>query len=270
MSDISPIAPLKMPDVTPATPGPRPEFAWLPVSALVVDRRYQREISERSVKMIRRIVSTFDWSRVRPATVARREDGLFEVIDGQHLATAIASHPGLDEVPCLITTPADRAERARAFVGVNRDRVAMTPLQIFKADLEAGDAVALATDAGVTEGGGRILRSPPVNGRYGVGDTVAIGALRRVAERKGKAGTARLVRICVAARMAPIPARLVQAVEALLWSHDYAGEISDTQISTAILRRGFSQLDAEAAASKEATGDTLWRALTIAIWRAAE
>ena len=150
---VLPIAAIAAPDVKRAEPGETPDLCWLPVSDLVVDRSYQREFAERSITLIRKIVREFDWARVRPAVVIARSDGRFEVIDGQHLATAAATHGGIADIPCLVVPDRETAGKAAAFVGLNRDRVAMTPLQVFKAELEMGDETATAVAEGVAARG---------------------------------------------------------------------------------------------------------------------
>ncbi len=63
-------------------------------STLLVDERYQRGLSERSIKLIRKIVSEWDWRAFKPPVVVDVGAGL-EVIDGQHTAIGAATHGGM-------------------------------------------------------------------------------------------------------------------------------------------------------------------------------
>jgi len=233
---VRPIRAISAPGLRPADICKRPELCWVAVDRLVVNERYQREISERSVTLIRRIVQNWSWDRVRPAVVVRLPDATFEVLDGQHLATAAATHGGVTEIPCLVLPPVSIEGMAAAFVGLNRDRVGMTSQQVFRAELEAGDPVCLAVRDGVLSGGGEILLRPPVRGEFKIGQTIAVAALKAVARAKGKAGVARVVRAGIAMRLSPISAAYVQALQALFWAREYAGELEDGAYTAAVLR----------------------------------
>ena len=116
-----PIVPLRLPKVEPTVAlRIRPEFVWVPPTNLLVDETYQRELSRQSLALIEKIVKRWDWSRFKPPVVART-DGGFEVIDGQHTAIAAASHPEIDEIPVMVVETTDMGDRAKAFVGHNRD-----------------------------------------------------------------------------------------------------------------------------------------------------
>lgn len=198
--------------------GPAPALEWLPLEALVVDHSYQRRISERSITVIRGAVERFDWAAVKALSVIDLGNGTYEVIDGQHTAIAAATHGGIKCLPALICAARSRREKANAFVQVNTSRVAMTPLQIFWAQVEAGDAEAEAVVAGADKANARILRYPPANGCFREGDTMSIAALRKIARRKGKAGVARVLRLGVQCKLAPIGVTFVRAVEEIIWA----------------------------------------------------
>jgi len=243
---VRPILPISAPGLARAEVGKRPELRWISLDRLVVNERYQREISKRSINLIRRIVRDWSWDRVRPAVVVPMPDEKFEVLDGQHLAVGAATHGGIAEIPCLVVTPGSNEGLAAAFVGLNRDRVCMTPQQVFRAELEAGDPVCLAVRDGVLSGGGEILLRPPARGRFEIGQTVAVGALKAVARIKGRAGVARVVRCGIAMRLGPISTVFVQAMKELFWAREYAGELEDGAYTAAVLRIGASVLDGRA------------------------
>ncbi|EAP89149.1 hypothetical protein OA2633_00110 [Oceanicaulis sp. HTCC2633] len=236
---------------------------------LYVDRAYQRDLSERSVTLIRQIVAGFDWARARPAVGVRHEDGRVELLDGQHLATAAASHGGVTEIPVLVVSDRTQAEKADAFVSLNRDRVAMTPLSVFRAALVAGDPVAVAVADGLERAGARMLMRPPPQGRYEIGDTVAVGAMRDVAKAKGPVGLARLAGIAVTARRAPITTMLVRALALCLWSREYAGDVKDDAYAAALLASSQIELESDARANARARKIPAYAALAMDLWRRA-
>src|SRR5690348_4235835 len=96
-----------------------PNFEWVEPKTLLVEDKYQRQLSKESITLIRRIISGWDWAKFKPPIVAPTNDGL-EVIDGQHTAIAAASHPGIERIPVMVIDAAAMEDRARAFVAHNR------------------------------------------------------------------------------------------------------------------------------------------------------
>lgn len=220
IQELRPIRVLRVPDLVPAEVGRRPEIAWLPLASLRINDAYQRSLSDRSMRSIRKMIAGWDWARVKALSVMPIGDGLYEVIDGQHTAHAAASHGGIDELPCLIAAAASLEARAGAFVGINRDRVAMTPLQIFWADVAAGDEDALDAVRGVELAGGRILRHSPGTDRFEIGDIMSAEGVKRLARRGGVAYVRRVVGVGVAGKLGPIKDAFLRAVAWLIWDDE--------------------------------------------------
>lgn len=259
---LRPVAPLKAPDVTPSVLGDPPELVWLPLSALVINDAYQRHVSEKSVTLIRRMVGRYDWGRVKALSVVELDGGLFEVIDGQHTAIAAATHGGIEKLPCLLMRGRDAAMRAADFVSLNRDRLAMTPMQVFFAELAAGEELAGDVDQGVKAAGGRVLKHPPPHGKFEIGDAVCVAQLRALARAGGVAYVKRAVRICVAGKCAPVKAVTLKALQKLLWAgHPAQGRITDTGLATALANHGQEGLIALAQRRREQQGGSLADAL---------
>ena len=171
--------------VQPATDlGPKPEFKWLPLDALVIDGGYQRGISRLGQSVIRRIVEQFEWRRFQPLTVAPQEDGAFAVADGQHRAIAAMIHPLVDEVPCFIIDAPEIRDQARAFSAVNRNRTNVTMLQLYFAELAAGDPDALHIKDICDQAGIGIQRTPTPHGAKPL-HTTAITTLRKLLHSHG-------------------------------------------------------------------------------------
>lgn len=219
------IVALNMAGVIPAGDcAPVPEILWVDPRELVVDETYQRNLSERSITIIRRIVGAWDWRQYKAPTVVRGPHGL-EVVDGQHTAIGAASHPGIAKIPVLVTTAESLAARASAFVGVNRNRVALRAEQIYHAAMAAGDEDAL-TVAQVTERAGIIiLKSPPSYGRFKPRETLAIGSISALIKRRGAMRAREALQMLAEAELAPVRADHIKAAEVLLHAPEYGGGV---------------------------------------------
>ncbi|WP_454916539.1 hypothetical protein [Xanthobacter sediminis] len=97
-----PVIALELPGVVAASAEmEKPIFEWVAPSDLLIDPRYQRDLSDASRRLIAKIVSGWDWRRYKPPVAVLTEAGM-ELIDGQHTAIAAASHPGITEIPVMI------------------------------------------------------------------------------------------------------------------------------------------------------------------------
>ncbi|MEO0870963.1 MAG: hypothetical protein AAFY19_03240 [Pseudomonadota bacterium] len=261
------IHPIEMPGVTPAGLQTLPELKWLPIEALVINGAYQRDLSDKSVRSIRRIVGNFDWSRFKALSVLDRGDGTYEVVDGQHSAIAAASHPDISEVPCLVSQQRADADSAANFVAINRDRVAMTPIALFFAELAAKDEIALEVLQGVESAGGRICRQPPPNGAFKPGDTMAIQTLKSLAKKGGPAWVKRAMSICIQAKVLPVKTQFLKAMELLVWSGEWAGDITDEEIVSVIRIHSANELLRRAQQLRAETRQPIGRCLATVIAR---
>ncbi|MCR6658003.1 MAG: hypothetical protein NVV72_01165 [Asticcacaulis sp.] len=196
-----------------------PVIEWVDPSTLLVDEDYQRGLSEKSVRLIRRIVGHWQWSRFKPPVVAINEGGGREVLDGQHTAIAAATHPGVSLIPVLIVEAASQADRARAFVGQNRDRVAITTTQMHYSALAAGDEDALTIDQVCAKAGIRILKNATPGNACKPGDTSAIAAISALISRRG-ARAARLV-LEQLKDLEPVSSTFIKAAEEIVHGKDF-------------------------------------------------
>lgn len=256
---------LKLPDCTPATITTKPPFLKsVPPATLVIDEAYQRSLSERSIRLIRKIVEQWDWRAFKPP-VTVEVDGKLQVIDGQHTAIAAATHGGIPEIPVLIVRADEVATRANAFVRHNRDRIQVTPLQLHSAMVAAGDEDAVTVKQVCDRAGIRVLANPPALARYAPGDTMAIVTLRALVNRRHAIGARRVLEICAKSRAAPISADMIKAVERLLFDQEYRGEIAEDRI-TLLLSAQLSSLDAEATRFATERKIPRWRAMASVIF----
>lgn len=142
---------------TPATVADQqgPTLLWVPLADLVIDERYQRVLTAPGRRMIQRIADGFDWRMYQPILIASTGDGRYAVVDGQHRAHA-AAVAGLATLPAMVV-PMTPVEQARAFVGVNRDRIKLEAAAVFRAELAAGQPVAVEADRLVAAAGCRLM-----------------------------------------------------------------------------------------------------------------
>lgn len=256
---------LRLPDVTPALiTGTPPQARVVAPTDLYVDESYQRSLSERSVRLVRKIVAEWDWHAFKPPIVVD-VDGRYEVIDGQHTAIAAVTHGGIAELPVLVVDAEAMASKAQAFVRHNRDRIQVTPVQLHTALVAAGDEDAQTIDQVCQRAGVRIMRNPPPMGRYDVGDSLAITTIRALVNRRHARGARQVLEICVKAGCAPVSAGMIKAVEHLLFAQEYAGEL-DAERLALVISANRSTLDQEAERFATERKVSQWRALASVIY----
>lgn len=232
---------------------PTPKVAWLRLEQLRIDDAYQREVSEQSLRLIRRMVEHWDWARFKPLSVAEVAGGLYEVVDGQHSAIAAATHGSIEALPCLVLQLPSQAERAAAFVGVNSERTALKSYAIYRGRLVAGEPMAQVVQAAVEAAGARLVEIVSKQLTYRPGDVACIATLLQIAKLHGQPALERCLRICVAAEIGPIPSALLKALD-VLCADEPADEAAaaqggglDAELQAVIRRVGVARLLARAA-----------------------
>lgn len=243
-----------------------PEVLWVRPSQLRVDPAYQRDLSRKSADLIARIVADFDWRRFKPPVVIRTADPeTFDIIDGQHTAIAAETHGGIDRIPVLLIDAQAVQDKAKAFLGHNRDRVAMSSTQLFWAAVAAGDEDALTVKQVCDRAGARILRLPPSKGQFRIGDTMAVSVLKRLCASRGAMKARVVVETCVKANAAPVGADMLRAVDEILSGRDYAGEIEAANLTTALMR--LDEWQAKIVELATAKSLPAWRAMVIVLYQ---
>lgn len=156
--------------------GTPPRFEWLPIDNLVVDERYQRGITKDGWTRIRKMAAAFSWRKFGALLVTETDHiGDHAVFDGQHRLEAARLCKDIAELPCIIVDAPDLAAQATAFKGVNKDRTGVTRVNIFWADVAAGEERALAIKAVCDDCG--VIISRVGTGRQKPLHTVALAAL---------------------------------------------------------------------------------------------
>lgn len=158
--------------------GRPPELKWLALDRLAIDHAYQRDVSDKGGRgIIARMVKEFHWSRFAPLVVTPAGDGTWHVLDGQHRAIA-ACKLGIPKVPCAIVETGDTGDKARAFIGLNCDRVVVNQYALHKAALAAGDAQAAAVAEACRKAEVSVPAYPVPSTSLKPGQTLALGAIR--------------------------------------------------------------------------------------------
>jgi len=151
----------QIPDVTltgaVAPKGSVGKLAWLPVSSLAVDDRYQRQFRAENVARVREIAEGFNWVLFTPIVVANHK-GRYVVIDGQHRSAA-AKAVGASEVPAWVVD-ADLTAQSRIFIALNASTTKVPSMQLWHSRLAARDPDALALFEVCGRAGVKVSRYP--------------------------------------------------------------------------------------------------------------
>ena len=116
---------------------PNVHFEKIPIKNLVSNQDYQRNIS---MKHVLKTAENFDPYQVNPFKVSRR-DGINYVFNGQHTIEIIAEVAGTREVPvwCMVYDDLDYISEADVFAQQQKYIKALSPYEIFVANIEAGN-----------------------------------------------------------------------------------------------------------------------------------
>jgi hypothetical protein len=237
---LRPITPIKLKAITPGPVGEDlPKFEMVDPSSLLIEPSYQRQTSNKSLRLIGRIVANWDWTRMKPPICARNEKGQLVVMDGQHTAIAAASHPGIKQIPVMVVNAPTTNRRAMSFISHNTARVKVTELHLHHAAVEAGEELAVAIHDACTKAKVKLLRHPPPHNEFGEGEVIAIAALRMIVKDKGANGGARVLRILNDAGRMPIGASEMKAVYYFIYhfSKKSGQTITDEELSAIIVTK---------------------------------
>lgn len=265
---LRPVAAICIQGIEPhAPPTGEPIFERVNPADLLVDEAYQRDLSPKSITLIKKIVAEWDWRRFKPPVVAFADNGL-QVIDGQHTAIAAACHPAIDKIPVMVVEAAELAARANAFIGHNRDRLQVSAMQLHHAEVAAGDELAVTIEQVCSRAGVKLVRSAYGGRQWKVGETQAINAVRALVDKRGAQKARQILEALVCAGLAPISAHDVKAAEMLFTVADYAEQLEPiadgggSDVASAIKALG-DLADKEARVFAAAQCVPYWRALGV-------
>lgn len=124
-------------------------IGFLPLSVLCVDYSYQRY----SRTKVKEIASNFDHNKCGFLLVSYREnESRFAIIDGGHRFEA-ATLIGLASLPCQILTGLSVEDEAKVFAAQNENRTRLSTVDLLKAQVRAGDEIAIGFHQMVKEFG---------------------------------------------------------------------------------------------------------------------
>ena len=233
--------------------GTPPQFAWLSLDDLVVDARYQRRITGHGWKRIRAMAREFSWSRFGALLVSKADKlGDHAVFDGQHRLEAARLVDSINRVPCLVVDAPEVADQARAFKSINKDRIGVSRINIFWADLAAGEPMAQAVKAICDDCG--VTISHIGTGRQKPKTTVATAALTQCL-KLNEAALRRALAALVAAQGEAENAFRASTIKALTRIYDEnADRVDDTRLVRALAEMDLDDKIDEARAGAKSLG----------------
>lgn len=218
MSSIRPVARLPEPSLRGVKPASitmeRPRFIDVVPTDLRIDATYQRDLSQRSIKLIRQMIAEWDWRNYKTPVVTTAMNGRYLVIDGQHTAIAAASHPKIKLIPVMLVEAGTVTEQAKAFIGQNTNRVSMTHLQLFKAAVVAGDEDAMTVQQVCDRARVEICLNPHVHPKPR--RTMATSAIKSMARRRGAMVARQILEAVADSDLTPIGINHLRAAEILV------------------------------------------------------
>ncbi len=258
MTKLRAIKAMKFPDLKPASfEGERPSLMWVAPCDLLVDATYQRDLSDRSIRLIRRLIENFAWNRLKPPIVVQAGPASLHIVDGQHTAI-VAATLGIPQIPVFVVKADTLDERARAFVGHNSDRITVSPFDIYRALLASGDPDAVDVDNVCKRAGVRVRYISP-SSSIAEGDTAAVGLIRAMVRRRGVIPSRKVLQCLVKARRAPISAAEIMAAENIICVERKTVDLET--LTTVIRIEGTEGLN-KAHAKAKTDRTPLWRELT--------
>lgn len=242
-------------------PGALPDLDWIDKNLIDVDPTYQRGLDENRVL---KILDWFTWKSFGALTLAKAENGRYHAIDGQHRLEAAKRHPNVSLLPCTIIEADGTIGEAETFVTVNANRKNVSQLEMYWAELAAGDEDAQTIAQVCERAGVKVLRYPGSNAQYKPGETIAVASLRSLLDKNSALRARQILEVLANAKLEPITGLQIKACEALMTDPEYRDQIEPEAISDAI-RGNALGLDDEAAVFAATHRMPKWKAL-VSVW----
>ncbi len=168
---------------------PKVSYELIPISELICNQNYQRELSH---KQVTRTADNFDPFQINPVKVSKR-DGHYYVINGQHTMEIIARISGSRDTPvwCMIYDEMDYTREATVFAEQMKYVRALTPYDIFVAKIEAGNQDSLMIKTVVE------TYCLTISNEVKTGNVCAVKTLENIYDRLGVDALSRTLRVCV-------------------------------------------------------------------------
>jgi hypothetical protein len=246
-----------------------PTLMWVKPEELYVDESYQRGLSRKSIKLITSIVQAWDWTHFKPPIVVKDEDtDRLLVIDGQHTAIAAATHPDIEKIPIMVVDAETLQARAKAFIGHNRDRIAISAMQLHHSAIVAEDPEAMGVDEVCKATGVVVVRYPPPNGVWNIGETIALGSIRKLLKTVGVESTKTVLKLMVAAECAPLRGDQMMASSKILFG-EYKGTVTPERLTEVLRELPYEKAVNEARDLSSSTGQKVYDSLAVIYAKAA-
>ena len=168
---------------------PNVHFEQIPIKNLVSNQEYQRALSQRHVA---NAAANFDLYQINPVKVSRR-NGVNYVFNGQHTIEIVATVSGSRDTPvwCMIYDDLNYQHEADIFANQMKYVKGLNPIEVFKANLEAGNNDQLTIQAIVSSYGLSIgPRAQP-------GTIGAVSTLENIYNKYGYHVLSRTIRLIV-------------------------------------------------------------------------
>lgn len=150
---------------------------WVPVRSLFSDPRYQRPLDQRRVD---RMAAEFNPDALGVIYVSDRGNGTMAVMDGFH-RVAVMRQLGWDDqkMPAFVFTGLTIKEEAEIFTTMNKERRLPSRINLFNAEVTAGQPNAVALNEVLVQCGVQVVAGP------GPRHLQAVGAVQKVIEIAG-------------------------------------------------------------------------------------
>jgi uncharacterized protein YijF (DUF1287 family) len=119
------------------------EFKMLDKQRIQIDASYQRTANDRKIK---ELTSKWSWIACGSITVAKR-NGEYWAIDGQHRVLAAMRRSDITAMPCMIFDTEEVSEEAQGFLNANKNRKPVSAIAAHRAQVVAGDMLAIRLQA---------------------------------------------------------------------------------------------------------------------------
>ncbi len=168
---------------------PNVHFEQIPIKNLVSNQEYQRNLS---ISHIKRAAENFDLYQINPVKVSRR-NGMNYVFNGQHTIEIIATVSGSRDTPvwCMVYDDMEYEVEADVFANQQKYVKSLVPLEIFNANLEAGNDKQLMIKAVVESYGMFIGKAKAPN------SVCAVASLEYILDKFGFQVLDRTLKLCV-------------------------------------------------------------------------
>jgi hypothetical protein len=205
-----------------------PEFIHVDPKEVYIDGTYQRDVTRQGMKLILNIIENFSWSKFKPPVLTRDDKDRLIAIDGQHTLIGAASHPEIKRIPAIFIPLKSVEDQASSFVSHNTAKVNVPVMDLFFAQLAQKDQTTMDIYNVLVKNGIELLRfmSGATTGSYEPNTTMAIGALKEIYRKHGKAKLDNILAMCAECGFTPIRRDHLIALKELLYGRkEERGEI---------------------------------------------